>query len=80
MCSLTAGVSQRGFGRCLHGRLRAILLQVGEFLYCLWGVCGPWQCVRAVVKGAVEVIVPRRLCLLHPGLRGFRCFCTVVGP
>ena len=40
--SLLIGVLKRGFCRCLHGRLQPVSCEVGEFLYCFLGVCGPW--------------------------------------
>ena len=43
------------------------------------GVCGPWQCGRAVVERVVEVVVPHCLGLFEPGLRGFRCVSTTGG-
>ena len=42
VCTLLVGVPQRDFHRFLHGRLRVVSCEVGEFLYCFWGVCGPW--------------------------------------
>ena len=46
----------------------------------LRGVGWPWQCGRAVVERVVEVVVPRGLGLLDPGLRGFRCVWAAGGP
>ena len=78
LCSLLAGVSQRGLRRCLHGRLRLVWREF-RFPYRLPGVCGPWQCQWAVVERAVEVVVPHYLCLPDPGLRGSWCVWTVGG-
>ena len=80
VCSLLAVVSQQGFHQCLHGHLRAVSREVRQFLYCLSGVCGPWQCGRAILKGVVEVVVPHGFCLLDPGIREFRCVWNVRRP
>ena len=77
VCRLLAGVPQQGLRRCLHRRLRAVSREVGEFPYCLWVVCGPWQCGSAVAESVVEVVVPHGLCLRDPGLRWFWCVWTV---
>ena len=79
LCSLLARVPQPGLRRCLHGRFRMVVREVGEFLYCLWGGSGPWQCRGAVLEMLVEVVATHGLCLLNPGLRGFRCVWTVEG-
>ena len=39
--SLLALVPQRGLCKRLQGRLHAVLHEVGELLYGLWGVCVP---------------------------------------
>ena len=63
----------------MHARFSVAAHEVGELAYGLRGVCGPWQCGRAVVERVVEVVVPHGLDLLDPGLRGFRCVWTAQG-
>ena len=77
---LEEGALQRGLRRRLHGHLHAFVRDVEELLYCLLGVCWPWQSWGAVIEWSEEVVVPHGLCLLHPGLRGFRLVWTVGGP
>ena len=42
MDRLLVGVTQREFRRGLHGRLCTVSSEVGEFLYCFWGISWPW--------------------------------------
>ena len=63
----------------MHGRFRVAVREVRELAYGLRGVCGPWQCGRAVVERVVELVVPHGLGLLEPGLRGFWCVWTAGG-
>ena len=76
VCSLLAWVSQRGLCQSLHGRLRSVSREVGEFPYRLRVVGGPWQCSWAVLERVVEVVVPHGLCLPDPGFRAIRCVWT----
>ena len=43
------------------------------------GVCGPWQCVRALVERVVKVVVPCGLGPYDPSLRRFQCVWTAGG-
>ena len=79
MRSLLARVPERGFCRRLHGRFRVDEREVGELTYGPPGVCWPWQCVRAVAKRVVEVVVAHGIGLLDPGLSGIRCVWTPWG-
>ena len=65
-------------GACMVAFARLRLMSA-SFRMVSRGVCRPWQCRWAVIKGVVEVVLPRVFCLQDKGLCVFRSVWTVGG-